>query len=59
MNLLLFTYVLYQEFIKKNIEYPLLPQNNPYRQKEIEELVFLILEVMCRKRDKIWIAEVM
>lgn len=49
----------YQELIKKNIEYPLLLQNNPYRQKEIEELVFLILEVVCGKRDTIWIAGAM
>lgn len=41
------------------MEYPFLLQNNAYRQKEIEELVCLILEVVCGKRDTIWIVGAM
>lgn len=46
----------YEEVIKSNIEYSLLLQENPYYQKEIAEMISLILEIVCGKRETVWIA---
>ena len=46
----------YRALLLKNIEYPILAQNNPMDTMRLDELVELMLDVVCSKRTAIRIA---
>ena len=46
----------YRALLLKNIEYPILAQNNPMDTMRLDELVELMLDVVCSKRAAIRIA---
>ena len=46
----------YRALLLKNIEYPILAQNNPMDTMRLDELVELMLDVTCSKRAAIRIA---
>ena len=46
----------YRALLLKNIEYPILAQNNPMDTMRLDELVELILDVVCSKRAAIRIS---
>ena len=46
----------YRALLLKNIEYPILVQNNPMDTMRLDELVELMLDVVCSKRAAIRIA---
>ena len=46
----------YRALLLKNIEYPILAQNNPMDTMRLDELVELMLDVVCSKRATIRIA---
>ena len=43
-------YVIYQDIIKRNIEYDYLVEKYPYHRQEIDEMVALMLDVVCSSR---------
>lgn len=49
----------YEGVMKSNIEYSLLVQGNLYNQKGVEEIFSLILEILCGKRETVWIVGAM
>ena len=46
----------YRKLIEENLEYDILLQNNPYDRETIEEIMELILDTVCSKRQYIRIA---
>ena len=46
----------YRALLLKNIEYPILAQNNPMDTMRLDELVELMLDVVCSKRAAIRIS---
>ena len=46
----------YRALLLKNIEYPILAQNNPMDTMRLDELVELMLDTVCSKRSSIRIA---
>ena len=46
----------YRALLLKNIEYPILAQNNPMDTMRLDELVELMLDVVCSRRAAIRIA---
>lgn len=46
----------YRALLRKNIEYPILAQNNPMDTMRLDELVELMLDTVCSKRSSIRIA---
>lgn len=46
----------YRELLEKNLEYDILLRNHPYEQDTIEEIMELMLDTICSKRQYIRIA---
>ena len=46
----------YRKLIEENLEYDILLQNNPYDRETIEEIMELIIDTVCSKRQYIRIA---